>query len=217
MQEIKVYELIDLISVVTVHGEVLQNKHPEPIRIIQQSQSDDLEENILPENSMAWLTENKLLGDFGEMLALKYFKANYKEVIHTAENASLGYDLKVLLENNTYLCVEVKTSLNNWGFHISYNELKQTTIIKDSSCLLFIHVNFKQNSLKMIQGYLIINPIDYFKINFDTLTTPTINEVASVTPNKFYFELNKSHLSSLTNVIDLTAFTKEDDLKFLMK
>lgn len=225
MREIKIYELTDLIPLITIYGEIVQKKNPKPIATFSipddedNSNSNELNtvENDSAEDSIHWLIENQLLGELGEQIALKYFQTKYNEVIYTAHNAYIGYDLKVILDSRNYLGVEVKTSLNNWGFHISYNELQQAAKLRDSSRLFFIHLEIKDNFLQVAKGYFLVNPIDYFEIDFDKITAPNIHEKATVKPNKFYFELNSSYIKNCSIIVDLMPFIKNEDIEFLIR
>jgi Domain of unknown function (DUF3883) len=161
--------------------------------IIEDQAIKDEEEQIF-----SWLDENQKLGELGEKIALEYLKGLYENLTLVSQDTKKGYDIEVELDSNKVLGFEVKTSLSNYGFHITYNELKVASNKKDDYYIFFLTVNKEEN---VVEGYLIQNPIDELNINFEQITNVIETQSVMVIPNKFFIKFKNGYLQNLSKLI----------------
>ncbi|OLN22552.1 hypothetical protein BTO30_09625 [Domibacillus antri] len=147
------------------------------------------------QGGLDWLDDNKEKGEKGERLALAYLENNYKQVRSVSHIASKGYDIEVLCEKtNTILGFEIKTSVTENKFFITYNELGKANRMKDNYFLFFIYFQEDKNES---YAYIIQNPLQELQIDFLKLTEPIQTDKATVIPSQFRISMDLEYLEKL--------------------
>lgn len=223
MSNIYLYELKDLLTTVRLGSELFITAPDSDRKIIATITStveemiEDAKHKVLErqanenEESTEWLEKNQQLGDWGEQVALSYYKSIYQEVNYVASQNYLGYDIEILSNGVFKEAIEVKTANNHQGFHISLNELKKTYELNNKYTVFFIKINQTTDSL---QGFIINNPLKTLQIEYKTLIREYENDVINFMPNKFFIQLKNNLLNLLTKV-ELNKFLTDKELNFL--
>jgi hypothetical protein len=214
MGNILVYDISSSIPLISIMKKGLSFKTFQNKQLIGKIQTnlkneidEYVKENILENTNTeedpcpSWVKRNIKIGDFGEVIAVKYLESMYKDVDRVSTKSSkFGYDITVGEE-----AFEVKTSTaNSVKFYISYNELKVAEKLSDKYNIFYIHIDERK---QLIHGFIINNPIKELGLSITNIAKVINLQFVTVISNSFCIELKEDFIENLeVNIIDMTPY-----------